>query len=264
MATSPSAGRRFYPVTLTFDKAQNAGTREEGPELAEARESQLRDLLAAVARFNERCLRQDDTCQPLEPAADDFEAYHPGRRVVCYLGLDNQAANPTQSRARYTATVLDAAAADQNGTAAESGRKHSGTESSSSESSASTSMGSAPARAHRCAVFLVPQGREHEWLFASEEGQWQLVEQASAARLILVTLNRGHRFGSSEEVQSELSPLVEGLAPLSCRRERRVIPYLTTNDGIGKRTILDEVSVYHSLGSLDGFESFENTVENKG
>ncbi|GAQ85556.1 S-adenosyl-L-methionine dependent methyltransferases [Klebsormidium nitens] len=240
MATSPSAGRRFYPVTLAFDKAQIAGTRRAGSEITEARESQLRDLMAAVARFNERCSRQQDACQPLEPAADDFEAYHPGRRAVCYLGLDNQVANPTQSRARYTATVLDAASTNQNGTAAETERKHSGTDSSSSESSASTSMGSAPARAHRCAVFLVPQGREHEWLFASEEGQWQLVEQASAARLILVTLNRGHRFGSSEEVQSELSPLVEGLAPLPCRRERRVIPYLTTNDGIGKRTILDE------------------------
>jgi hypothetical protein len=253
MATSSSAARQYYPSTIKFDasaREQNAAHPEKrgraNSEVQDARDSQLRDLTAAVARFNERCSLQgsgaEDTCQHLEVAADDFDAYHPGRRAVCYLGLDNPAATPTQGRARFTATVLDASATNPPHNPAirqTSPAPSSSSESSASESSTSTNL--ARARAHRCAVFLVPQGREHEWLFASEEGQWQLVEQASAARLILVTLNRGHRFGTSEQVQAELSPLVEGLAPICCRGERRVIPYLTTNDGIGKRTILEEV-----------------------
>jgi hypothetical protein len=250
MASSPSAARQYYPTTLKFDtsaREQNAAHPQKrgraNSEVQDARDSQLRDLTAAVARFNERCSSSaGDTCQHLEVAADDFDAYHPGRRAVCYLGLDNPAATPTQSRARFTATVLDASATNpplNPEICQTSPAPSSSSESSASESSSSTNP--ARARAHRCAVFLVPQGREHEWLFASEEGQWQLVEQASAARLILVTLNRGHQFGTSEQVQAELSPLVEGLAPVSCRRERRVIPYLTTNDGIGKRTIIEEV-----------------------
>eukprot|EP00897_Mesotaenium_endlicherianum_P005937 jgi/Mesen1/5371/ME000268S04572 len=92
-----------------------------------------------------------------------------------------------------------------------------------------------------CAVFLVPQGREHEWLFAAEEGQWQLVESARAARLILIRLNRGHTFGSSADVQAELSPLVLPLAPDSCQDNKVQIPYMTTGDGVGKRIIVEEV-----------------------
>lgn len=32
------------------------------------------------------------------------------------------------------------------------------------------------------------QARSQEWLFASEEGQWHVVESAKAARLIMVQL----------------------------------------------------------------------------
>lgn len=32
------------------------------------------------------------------------------------------------------------------------------------------------------------QTRAHEWLFASEEGQWVVVESSKAARLIMVTV----------------------------------------------------------------------------
>lgn len=31
------------------------------------------------------------------------------------------------------------------------------------------------------------QTRAHEWLFCSEEGQWQVVESSKAARLIMVS-----------------------------------------------------------------------------
>lgn len=35
-------------------------------------------------------------------------------------------------------------------------------------------------------ICVCVQGRAHEWLFSSEEGQWQVLESAQAGRLILV------------------------------------------------------------------------------
>jgi len=49
------------------------------------------------------------------------------------------------------------------------------------------------------------QGRETEWLFAAEEGQWQVAGQCSCKRVILVTLGRGHTFGTSAQVHPATS-----------------------------------------------------------
>ena len=84
------------------------------------------------------------------------------------------------------------------------------------------------------------QGRESEWLFASEEGQGQVAGQCSCRRLILVALGRGHHFSTSAAVQSELSPLVEPLAPLEVRGVAGVIPIMTTQEGVGRRRVLAE------------------------
>lgn len=52
------------------------------------------------------------------------------------------------------------------------------------------------------------QGRESDWLFATEEGQWQVAGECGAHRIILVTLGRGHVYGGVTSVNKELSPLV--------------------------------------------------------
>ena len=79
------------------------------------------------------------------------------------------------------------------------------------------------------------QGREHEWLFASEAGQQQVAASCAAKRLILVTLNRGHTFGDSAAVQAELGPLVVPLAPSNSRQNPNSIPIMTTTEGVGSR-----------------------------
>lgn len=79
------------------------------------------------------------------------------------------------------------------------------------------------------------QGREHEWLFASPEGQGQVAQGCSAKRVIVVSLNRGHLFGSLKAVQAELSPLVVDLAPIASRQLEGAIPFMTTQEGIGSR-----------------------------
>ena len=79
------------------------------------------------------------------------------------------------------------------------------------------------------------QGREHAWLFASGEGQGQVAQGCSARRVIVVSLNRGHTFGSLKAVQGELSPLVMDLAPIASRQLEAAIPFMTTQEGIGSR-----------------------------
>lgn len=91
-----------------------------------------------------------------------------------------------------------------------------------------------------CGVFLVPKARAHEWLFSSEEGQWQVVESAKAGRLIMVFLDANHCCVGMEDVQKDLSPLVEGLAPVQSENGSQ-IPFMMASDGVAKRTIVQEV-----------------------
>ncbi|MCO5595473.1 hypothetical protein L7F22_049516 [Adiantum nelumboides] len=107
---------------------------------------------------------------------------------------------------------------------------------------------------YKCAVFLVPKGRRHEWLFSSEEGQWQVVESAKASRLIMVFLDTDFYSGSMEVIQNDLSPLIQELLPNNCKAGVSV-PYLMCSDGVLKREILEEVE-----SSLTGAILVENVV----
>lgn len=89
-------------------------------------------------------------------------------------------------------------------------------------------------RSGKCGVFIVPQGKEHEWMFATPEGQMQLAETANFDRLIIVALGRAHKFGSLQVVQDELSPKILELAPDKSEK----IPFLTTAEGLGNRNII--------------------------
>eukprot|EP00250_Pteridium_aquilinum_P008175 c17737_g1_i1 orf=280-2520(-) len=107
---------------------------------------------------------------------------------------------------------------------------------------------------YKCAVFLVPKGRRHEWLFSSEEGQWQVVESAKASRLIMVFLDTDFYSGSMDIIQNDLSPLVQELLPSNCKVGVS-IPYLMCSDGVLRRDILEEVE-----SSLTGAILVENVV----
>ncbi|KAG0631758.1 hypothetical protein M758_1G277400 [Ceratodon purpureus] len=91
----------------------------------------------------------------------------------------------------------------------------------------------------KAAVFLVPRGRAHEWLFSTEEGQWEIVEAAKAGRLIMVMLDTQQYPGSLAAVQDELSHVVKFFLPLDCK-ESKDIPYMTTDDGVHRRTVIEE------------------------
>ncbi|XP_019059755.1 PREDICTED: methyltransferase-like protein 13 isoform X2 [Tarenaya hassleriana] len=94
---------------------------------------------------------------------------------------------------------------------------------------------------YHCGVFLVPKARAHEWLFCSDEGQWQVVESSKAARLIMVFLDSSHGSASTEDIQKDLSPMVKHLAPRNDDDESR-IPYMMASDGIKKRNTVHQVT----------------------
>lgn len=71
-------------------------------------------------------------------------------------------------------------------------------------------------------------------MISTEIGKQTLCQQAGYSRLIIITLNHGHKFDSIETVKTELSPKVVELAPQNCSNYKE-IPFLTIGSDIGER-----------------------------
>ncbi|RZC40643.1 Methyltransf 25, and/or Spermine synth domain containing protein [Asbolus verrucosus] len=83
------------------------------------------------------------------------------------------------------------------------------------------------------AAFIVPQGREAEWLFSTKMGRKHLIKMTKTNRLAIVTMHRGQQFGDFDQVQSELNDAICNLAPPNCNN--RKIPFLSLGSDVGKR-----------------------------
>lgn len=103
------------------------------------------------------------------------------------------------------------------------------------------------------AAFIVPMGREHEWMFSSEEGQNQLTTDAGFSRLAIVTMQHGQAYESLEQVKAELSPLVPQLMP--DEPTPGTIPFLSLGDDIGSVNV-----VYKGTSDFSG-ELFVEDVD---
>ena len=91
-----------------------------------------------------------------------------------------------------------------------------------------------------CGVLLVPQGREVEWVFASDNGRLQLAEGQGYSRLVFVTLGRGHTFGEVAEVQAELSPT---MGQLALEGASGPMPFLAVASDLGRREEVERISL---------------------
>ncbi|EDW02775.1 eEF1A lysine and N-terminal methyltransferase homolog [Drosophila grimshawi] len=85
------------------------------------------------------------------------------------------------------------------------------------------------------AAFIVPQGREIEWLFATPAGRRKLQASAKYQRLAVVTLHRDQVYSTLDEVKSELGYSITNLAPAGLKEK---IPYLSLGSEVGKRETL--------------------------
>ncbi|KAG2565624.1 hypothetical protein PVAP13_7NG121000 [Panicum virgatum] len=94
---------------------------------------------------------------------------------------------------------------------------------------------------YHCGVFIVPKARAQEWLFASEEGQWHVVESAKAARLVMVFLDSRHANIAMDIIKKDLSPLIKDLEPGN-PEEEAPIPFMMAGDGVKQRDVLEEAT----------------------
>ncbi|XP_022761871.1 methyltransferase-like protein 13 isoform X1 [Durio zibethinus] len=183
--------------------------------------SGLHEALESENRIRGEYLSGSDILYSLEDlqlgAKGDLTKLNPGRRVQLTLGEQGV------SRFCYKAVLLDA-------------KQQSG------------------AFSFHYGVFIVPKTRAHEWLFSSEEGQWQVVESSKAARLIMVLLETIHTNADMEDIQKDLSPLVKPLAPADNDKGDQ-IPFMTASDGIKQRNI-----IYQGSSSLTGPIVIEDVV----
>nr|XP_002130342.1 methyltransferase-like protein 13 [Ciona intestinalis] len=90
---------------------------------------------------------------------------------------------------------------------------------------------------HKFGIFIIPQGRECEWLYGSSEGRRQVAESARFMRLVFVALNREHTYGGMQAIQDELSTKVLELSPNNIP-ENYQVPFMTDGgNDIGERTV---------------------------
>ena len=102
------------------------------------------------------------------------------------------------------------------------------------------------------AVFLIPAGRESEYLFRTRRGLQQVCQSAQAGRLIAVALGRSYSdYQTPQTIQDELTFVVQILGrqgtflPPAHRRssssssQTNTIPFMALN-GIGQRNILHQ------------------------
>uniref|UniRef100_A0A4W5NUF5 eEF1A lysine and N-terminal methyltransferase n=1 Tax=Hucho hucho TaxID=62062 RepID=A0A4W5NUF5_9TELE len=107
-------------------------------------------------------------------------------------------------------------------------------------------------RANHFAIFIVPQGRETDWLYGLAEGRGQLAASANFRRLIVVAMHREQEYTDMQAVQSELSPMVMELAPPGMPTNQQV-PFLSVGGELGWREV-----VSHGTSDLSGQYSVED------
>ncbi|XP_025979230.2 eEF1A lysine and N-terminal methyltransferase isoform X2 [Dromaius novaehollandiae] len=93
-----------------------------------------------------------------------------------------------------------------------------------------------PSRDNHFAIFIIPQGRETEWLFGTEEGRRQLAASAGFRRLVTAALHREQHYEGMAGIQAELSGKVMELAPPGLPA-RQQVPFLSVGGDIGVRTV---------------------------
>ncbi|XP_015172807.1 PREDICTED: methyltransferase-like protein 13 [Polistes dominula] len=107
------------------------------------------------------------------------------------------------------------------------------------------------------AAFIVPQGKETDWLFSTKEGRKQVLDSTQQDRLVIVTLRREHNFESLDAVKTELGDCIRNLAPSGLPAKSN-IPYLSLGTSLNART-----TCYEGKSEISGSFVVEEIEENK-
>lgn len=87
--------------------------------------------------------------------------------------------------------------------------------------------------------------RESEWLFSTPQGRSKILSSAKFNRLSIVSMHRGHKYTSWEDVQEELSSSIRNLAPRGLKNQQ--IPFLSLGSDVGKRE-----TIFQGKSNLSG------------
>lgn len=88
----------------------------------------------------------------------------------------------------------------------------------------------------KCALLLIPQQQQYDWIFSSEEGQLKLCNDHKFHRLILVAPLAGHTFtaaggsGTTELIKAEVNTIATLLLPRGVAAS--TVPYLAVADEV--------------------------------
>ncbi|XP_065221939.1 eEF1A lysine and N-terminal methyltransferase homolog [Planococcus citri] len=89
-----------------------------------------------------------------------------------------------------------------------------------------------PETAHRVdnmkfAAFVVPTGKNDEWMFSNPEGRQVLRQNCPADRVALIFMHEGHEYPDLKGIQNELSDTIIKLAPRGVRIKNEKVMFLT-------------------------------------
>ncbi|GJQ66855.1 hypothetical protein Trydic_g7881 [Trypoxylus dichotomus] len=93
------------------------------------------------------------------------------------------------------------------------------------------------------AAFIVPQGRESEWLFSTNEGRLQLTKMSKNNRLVIIILHRDQKYGTLDDVKQELNDVVKKFASSNVTHK---IPFLSLGSDVGNRIVRYKGKSRHS------------------
>ncbi|XP_039280427.1 eEF1A lysine and N-terminal methyltransferase homolog [Nilaparvata lugens] len=97
------------------------------------------------------------------------------------------------------------------------------------------------------AAFIVPQGREREWLFGTKEGRKTIVASSGMDRLAFILLHRGCQYTDQQAVQDEVGNAVRAMAPARIIKQKQKIPFLSVGPDLGNRR-----EVYKGKSEMSG------------
>jgi spermidine synthase len=109
------------------------------------------------------------------------------------------------------------------------------------------------------AAFVVPQGRETEWLFATKQGRRKLLESAQHLRLAIVVTHRNQSYKSLDDIKNELNDTVKSFAPKGLK-DMSKIPFLSLGNDVGSRSIIfSGISNFSGEFVVEDVQSDEST-----
>jgi len=111
------------------------------------------------------------------------------------------------------------------------------------------------------AVFVCPHGKEKEYFYATEKGNFELANMINVSRLLIAVMNPGIPFVNFDQVKTELTDLVLEFKPEGITGN---IVFMTDGDNCGDRKLVyqDDENVVEDYCNSDGEKPFRRLISN--